>query len=314
MFTITNTTATFRVHGGIDFKTISHLCHDKEKQEFRQLILDNDIRQPIALIYKPDSVMIIGCKSIEDVNNSVRKICTMIDRELRGTVEMSKSIAKCRIHGNKINIKDLKTLISGYDRASKLPRGYAATFRVCREVDFDSIAHLCHPRHERAQGTKAFRQLILKLTEPRSTALIYESGRIVLVGCKSTHDVDHAAEKTCNLIDKKMMEKPVISNAVGRCEIDGTKINLRELENYFREYYGENGIPRGCAALYVPELFPGLTLCPSRTKKYPTILLFSSGKAIITGCRSIEEVEEAHTELLTVLLTRMIETNYCEMK
>jgi transcription initiation factor TFIID TATA-box-binding protein len=46
---------------------------------------------------------------------------------------------------------------------------------------------------------------------------------------------------------------------------------------------------------YEPELFPGLTVRFTGTKC--TVLLFSSGKAVVTGARSLKEVRQTITRM-----------------
>lgn len=186
------------------------------------------------------------------------------------------------------------------------------TFQVEGKLKFSDIHHLCQAKS--TKGDRKFKQLVLRVKSPKATALIYESGKIVVLGCKSYEQIDKAVEQICLLIRKSLKGRPVICNAVGSCHIDKIRMDLSSLEKYFRQYYGSNGIPRGSAALYTPETFPGLRLNPSKEDKSPTILLFQSGKAVITGCKTIEEVEEAHEELETVILSQVIESNFIDIK
>jgi transcription initiation factor TFIID TATA-box-binding protein len=82
------------------------------------------------------------------------------------------------------------------------------------------------------------------------------------------------------------MGKPTyrIENIVATAEF-GIKINLDRLAE------------RIAGAEYNPEAFPGLIIRRHRS----SVLLFSTGKAVITGSKSEEELERNVSELITVL-------------
>jgi transcription initiation factor TFIID TATA-box-binding protein len=82
------------------------------------------------------------------------------------------------------------------------------------------------------------------------------------------------------------MGKPTyrIENIVATAEF-GIKINLDRLAE------------RIAGAEYNPEAFPGLIIRRHRS----SVLLFSTGKAVITGSKSEEELERNVNELITIL-------------
>ena len=128
-----------------------------------------------------------------------------------------------------------------------------------------------------------FPGLVYRMKEPRSAALIFSSGKIVCTGSRSMKDLKKAMKKVMSLIRKSGVKTPrnykiEIENIVASAKFEG-RLNLDliafNLEN----------------SEYEPEQFPGLVLRIDKPKV--AFLLFSSGKIVCTGGRSIKDVREA---------------------
>ena len=128
-----------------------------------------------------------------------------------------------------------------------------------------------------------FPGLVMRIKEPKTSALIFSSGRIVCTGAKSMKKVKEAVENIIKNIEKikiKVTEEPkcVVQNMVASGSI-GIDLNLNslavELEN----------------TEYEPEQFPGLVYKLPGTRA--TFLLFSNGKIVCTGTRSEKKLHEA---------------------
>jgi transcription initiation factor TFIID TATA-box-binding protein len=128
-----------------------------------------------------------------------------------------------------------------------------------------------------------FPGLILRLDSPKVTALIFRSGKMVVTGAKRTSDLIKAVKKILRMFIKsgvKVSGKPriQIQNIVASANL-GMEVLLEKAA-----YLLEN-------TMYEPEQFPGLIY--RLTDPKVVLLIFSSGKMVITGAKSEEEVEKA---------------------
>ena len=125
--------------------------------------------------------------------------------------------------------------------------------------------------------------------------MLFRSGKAVATGAKSIEDI-HAAfrkvhaeltEAGFDLWDYKDVEIEVQNLVVTHNY--GAKLDLSELIITMPFDKTE----------YEPEVFPGLIYRIDDPKS--VCLVFSSGKCVITGCKSIEEAEEATAHLVDEL-------------
>ncbi len=128
-----------------------------------------------------------------------------------------------------------------------------------------------------------FPGLILRLDSPKVTALIFRSGKMVVTGAKRTSDLIKAVKKILRMFIKSgvtVSGKPriQIQNIVASANL-GMEVLLEKAA-----YLLEN-------TMYEPEQFPGLIY--RLTDPKVVLLIFSSGKMVITGAKSEEEVEKA---------------------
>ena len=130
---------------------------------------------------------------------------------------------------------------------------------------------------------KRFPGAVLRLQNPKVAVLIFSSGKVVITGAKSPEDLVRGRD----ILIQKMKEAGVIchdtpdvaiTNMV--CSYDmGNYINLNKVVITLNLENIE----------YEPEQFPGLVY---RIKEPKIVaLLFSSGKIILTGGKTMEEVE-----------------------
>ncbi len=136
-----------------------------------------------------------------------------------------------------------------------------------------------------------FPGLVIRIKEPKTSALIFSSGKIVCTGARSMEKVEESIKKIIKSLEKiniKITIKPEIKiqNIVASGSI-GMDLNLNTLAMKL-----EN-------TEYEPEQFPGLVykLVESRVPK-ATFLLFSNGKIVCTGTKSEKEVHAALDKLI----------------
>jgi len=128
-----------------------------------------------------------------------------------------------------------------------------------------------------------FPGLVIRIRDPKTSALIFSSGKVVCTGARSLEKVEESLDKIIKSLKKIGVEitvKPVISiqNMVASGSV-GMDLNLNVLAMKLDN------------TEYEPEQFPGLVYKLDEAKA--TFLLFSNGKIVCTGTKSEEEVHAA---------------------
>lgn len=136
-----------------------------------------------------------------------------------------------------------------------------------------------------------FPGLVMRIKEPKTSALVFSSGRIVCTGAKSMAKVKESIQAIIKNIEKLKIKiksnSPIkVQNMVGSGSVH-MDLNLNNLTMTL-----EN-------TDYEPEQFPGLVYKLPGTKA--TFLLFSNGKIVCTGTKSEKDLKEAVLKLITVL-------------
>jgi len=130
-----------------------------------------------------------------------------------------------------------------------------------------------------------FPGLVYRTKNPKAAFLIFTSGKVVCTGAKNAEDVHlvitNMAEMLKSIGIENIYSEPMINvqNMVASADL-GTKLNL-------------NAITLGLGmenVEYEPEVFPGLVY----RIKVPKIvvLIFSSGKLVVTGGKTVNDCEE----------------------
>lgn len=166
----------------------------------------------------------------------------------------------------------------------------ASTANLGVRLDLKKIALKCRNTEF---NPRRFGAVIMRLREPRATALIFASGKICVTGVKSTHNATLACKKFHYIVErvgfkpKEYMDFKV-QNIVGTADL-GFPIRLEGL------LYAHSVF---CS--YEPELFPGLIY--RLVNPRVVFLIFVSGKIVITGAKKEADLSIALTKLYPVLL------------
>ncbi len=136
-----------------------------------------------------------------------------------------------------------------------------------------------------------FPGLVIRIKDPKTSALIFSSGNVVSTGARSLTDVRLSLNKikeTLKKININITIEPEINiqNMVASGSI-GMDLNLNTLAMKLDN------------TEYEPEQFPGLVYKLKKAKA--TFLLFSNGKIVCTGTKSEEAVYKAVHMLIDVL-------------
>lgn len=140
---------------------------------------------------------------------------------------------------------------------------------------------------------KKFSAVVIRIREPKATALVFSNGKMQVLGTKSLADAHLAARKFARMLQKMgyrpRMEGFTVQNIVASAD---TRMVIR-LEGLHRNHYDT-------FAKYEPELFPGLVWTMMEPRM--TALVFSGGKVVLLGAKTVEDVEEAIQKLYPVLV------------
>lgn len=192
-----------------------------------------------------------------------------------------------------------------------------STVNLSCKLDLKKIA--LHARNAE-YNPKRFAAVIMRIREPRTTALIFSSGKMVCTGAKSEEDSRLAARKYARIIQKlgftvswsgiwelgatvtagpggdrffryssfqaKFLDFKV-QNMVGSCDV---RFPIR-LEGLV--------LTHGRFSSYEPELFPGLIY--RMVKPRIVLLIFVSGKVVLTGAKVRQEIYDAFENIYPIL-------------
>jgi len=139
---------------------------------------------------------------------------------------------------------------------------------------------------------KRFAAVIMRIREPKTTALIFSSGKMVITGAKGEKQSRLAARKYARIIQKLDFKETTfqdfkVQNIVGSADVK-FPIRLEGLALAHEDY-----------SSYEPELFPGLIYRMVDPKI--VLLIFVSGKVVLTGAKSREQIYQAFEDIYPVL-------------
>ncbi|EPR78458.1 Transcription initiation factor TFIID [Spraguea lophii 42_110] len=138
---------------------------------------------------------------------------------------------------------------------------------------------------------KRFAAVVMRIKDPKTTALIFASGKMVVTGARSEESSKKASQKYSRIIQKLGFDARFsefkIQNIVSSCD---AKFNVR-LEGLAFSHSNY------CS--YEPELFPGLIY--RMVKPKIVLLIFVSGKVVLTGAKLRDEIYQAFDNIYPVL-------------
>ncbi|CAI9112917.1 OLC1v1013426C1 [Oldenlandia corymbosa var. corymbosa] len=179
---------------------------------------------------------------------------------------------------------------------SKHPSGLVPTLQnVVSTVNLDcrlDLKSIALQARNAEYNPKRFSAVIMRIREPKTTALIFASGKIVCTGAKNEQQSRLAARRYARIVQKLgypevQFKDFKVQNVVGSCDVKFT-VRLEGLAH-----------SHGNFCTYEPELFPGLIY---RMKEPKVVLLvFVSGKIVLTGAKNREEIDNAFENIYPVL-------------
>jgi len=146
-----------------------------------------------------------------------------------------------------------------------------------------------------------FPGLVLRIKDPKISALLFTSGKIICTGARNMTVAHEAIQKILELLKKNgilitIKPKLTVQNMVGSGEV-GFDLNLNKLAMQLDNVEFE------------PEQFPGLVYKIT----YPfhsTFLLFSNGKVVCTGAKTENGMNICFEQLIKNLNKVMIKVKH----
>lgn len=158
------------------------------------------------------------------------------------------------------------------------------SFTIADKINLNNIQQ--NDGLKSAYNAKKFPAIIIKTVNPKSTTLLFASGKYVLTGLKNFDDILYTIEKLKALLEfnkirvtsyEYKIQNIVTVGTVGK-NIDLNEANIK-LSN----------------AIYEPDVFPGMVMyhtCEPHYKR-ASFLIFGTGKAVCAGLNDTKLIEIA---------------------
>ena len=160
-----------------------------------------------------------------------------------------------------------------------------ASTQYCRSLDINDVADTLGIEYEQEQ----FPGMVYRVVEPKVCLLLFRSGKAVATGARSEEQVEEAFRQLHEVLkDNEFLE-----------EDNDFKPEDIEISNLVITHDYESPVDLNQLIIslpfdkceYEPEQFPGLIYRLDNPRA--VCLIFSSGKCVITGTRSVEESNAA---------------------
>jgi transcription initiation factor TFIID TATA-box-binding protein len=216
---------------------------------------------------------------------------------------INNNISENQINRNEIFKSEIK--YSDTNDSSKnieieiLPRieNIVSTANLCCNLNLREIAMQAKNAE---YNPKRFSAVIMKIKEPKTTALIFSSGRIVTLGAKTEEDSRKSCRKFAKIIKslnyQVFFKEFKIQNIVGsvdiKFQISLMKLYMHLIKNSY--WRGKNYVA------YEPEQFPGLIY--RMIEPNIVLLIFVSGKIVLTGGKIREDIYQGFKKIYPLLV------------
>lgn len=163
-----------------------------------------------------------------------------------------------------------------------------STVNLCCALDLRKMALQARNAE---YNPRRFAAVIMRIREPRTTALLFRSGKVVCTGARSELQSRIAARKFARIAQKLGYDAKFtdfkIQNIVASCDV-GFSIKLESLALNHSQF-----------SCYEPELFPGLVY--RMVQPCILLLVFVSGKVVLTGAKVREDIYKAFNNIYPIL-------------
>eukprot|EP00472_Partenskyella_glossopodia_P008191 CAMPEP_0197532162 /NCGR_PEP_ID=MMETSP1318-20131121/38730_1 /TAXON_ID=552666 /ORGANISM="Partenskyella glossopodia, Strain RCC365" /LENGTH=350 /DNA_ID=CAMNT_0043088637 /DNA_START=15 /DNA_END=1067 /DNA_ORIENTATION=- len=158
------------------------------------------------------------------------------------------------------------------------------------------LVHICTRVRGAEYNPKRFHAVVLRIREPKATAIMYASGKLVCMGAKNEKSANIACRKFVRILQKigykdakfnPTDEEPLIRNIMAKVKVP-FPIRLEDLAIAHRDFVS-----------YEPEIFPGLIYRMASPRV--TVFVFVTGTILVVGAKSRADVYSAFDAIYPVL-------------
>jgi len=157
------------------------------------------------------------------------------------------------------------------------------------ELDLETLSEEIGPPQARYDPDK-YPGIYLRFEKETPLITIYRTGKYIITGPTSEEEVFDLRERFLNFLS----DMDVIENAADEWFSVQNYVCTEDLN----QTLNLNALAIGLGleqTEYEPEQFPGLIYRPE--KHNGVVLLFATGRVVITGCQSVDAAEEIFTDL-----------------
>jgi len=176
------------------------------------------------------------------------------------------------------------------DNTNSRPRNVVATVNLDTKIDLQTVALRARNGE---YNPKRFHAVIMRIRVPKATALIFQSGKMVVTGLKCEEDSRLASRKFGRMVQKlgfpARFTDYLVRNVVAKCDV-GFSVDIKALSLHRDHIHFSR---------YEPELFPGVVYRIIKPKV--VLLIFVNGKVVLTGARSRDDILQAFDSMYPVL-------------
>ncbi|CAG2179763.1 unnamed protein product [Oppiella nova] len=163
-----------------------------------------------------------------------------------------------------------------------------ATVNLGRRLPLQEISRQCLNAEYNARRLNI---LFIRIRNPKTTALVFKSGKMVTTGANTERNAHKSARRFARIIQRFVPDVRFFNFQIHNMVASGAVLFSLRLEILC--------IHMGYRAHYEPELFPALVYRMS--EPMVTVLLFSTGKVVITGAKGRQELMKAFELMLPML-------------
>lgn len=161
------------------------------------------------------------------------------------------------------------------------------TSSFCLNTDLD-LKLIANKAYNVIHSSTPFEVTRMKFRKPVGTAMMYKTGKVVIVGCKSIRDSRRLAAKL-----GRLLLRIGIPNEVTHFKVH----NIVAAVDLKRRLHIEGDSNN--SSVYNDELFAGR--CTTLSKQVKAII-FRSGKVHFTGAKTIDQINAAYVEFMMNLV------------
>jgi len=162
------------------------------------------------------------------------------------------------------------------------------TDKIDLEMISSCIANSCYDK-------KRFAAITIRIDEPKTTALLFSSGKLVITGASSKQIAIAAIRSTIYMLKNVFsyldisFKNHIIQNIV--CNVRIPKLKTIDIQRLHAEF--------GTSCTYQPSIFPGLIFRPDNS---PIVLLiFKSARIVVTGAREYDDIVSGFRDIIDTI-------------